>query len=149
MLKTSVKLRGNLERDLTRFEDHIQGKVTLSGVAAMANVIYEEARDKAPESWRPHFFYGTHQKYGPFDPGNLREGIYRAYSPEKSTATIKTYRITWNHKKVPYGYMVEYGTSRAPATPFMRPAFEKVKDAIQAGKARMAERLHEVSGSEA
>jgi HK97 gp10 family phage protein len=139
------KFVGDLDGDLSKFAADIQDRVVMSGAAAMAKVMYEEAQTRCPVSAEAHYFYGTnHKSTGArylFMPGNLKKSIYRAYSPEKSTLTTKTYRISWNHSDAPYGYMVEFGTSRAAAHPFLRPAFSKVHEAIAAGKARMAQKM--------
>jgi HK97 gp10 family phage protein len=140
-----AKFSSDLEVDLTKFTADIQDRVVMSGAAAMAKVMYEEAQTNCPVSTEAHYFYGTnHKSTGQrylFSPGNLKKSIYRAYSPERSGLTQKTYRISWNHSDAPYGYMVEFGTSRAAAHPFLRPAFSKIHEAIAAGKARMAEKL--------
>lgn len=124
----------SIESDLTdlgaaldNFEKSINEKVVFSGVAAMAKVMYDEALLNVP-----------------MKSGLLKSAIYRVYSPEKSTAAKKTYRISWNKSKAPHGHLVEFGTSRAPANPFIRPAFDKVNQAIEAGKERMAQRLDEI-----
>jgi HK97 gp10 family phage protein len=139
--------KGDLDADLTKFAADIQDRVVMSGAAAMAKVMYDEAQANCPVSAEAHYFYGsssksTGQRYL-FTPGNLKRSIYRAFSPEKSTQTAKTYRISWNHSDAPYGYMVEFGTVNAAAHPFMRPAFSKINEAISAGKARMALKLAE------
>lgn len=143
MLKARARLRGNLDKDLKSFEEFVQSQVTFSGVASMAKVIYESARSYAPRSEAAHYFYGRKKgvRYGPYEPGTLHDAIYRVYAPERSGDTKRVYRIAWNHKKAPYGFMVEYGTPKAPAHPFLTPAFSAMPDAIAAGKARMRERL--------
>jgi HK97 gp10 family phage protein len=141
---------GNLSGDLAKFEKNVQANVTMHGVASMAKVIYEEARARAPVSDHAHTFYGHNSaKTGvtyTFQPGNLRDSIYRAYSEKLSSDTKKVYRVTWNHQKAPYGFMVEFGTSRAAAHPFMRPAFESsISRSLDEAKARMAARLKEIA----
>lgn len=145
MIKTRTRMLGDLSGDLARFEQAVQEKVTIAGAAAMAKVIYDEAKGNAPTSDKEHYFHGsqfrkTGKKYL-FQPGTLRDAIYRVYSPERSDGAKKLYRVTWNHRKAPYGFMVEFGTSRAPASPFMAPAFDRIQDAIAAGKGRMAQVL--------
>jgi HK97 gp10 family phage protein len=125
-MKIETKLTGDLAGDLSRFEKAVQEKVLFSGVAAMASVMYEEARANVPVK-----------------SGLLKSHIYRAYSPEKSTDQSKTYRISWNKRLAPHGHLIEFGTSRAPAYPFIRPAFDHVGEAIKAGQARMEQRLDE------
>lgn len=148
MIGVNTQLTGDISGALDKFAKDIREQVLFSGVAAMAKVIYDEARAKAPVSTEGHWFHGTSFKINGtkywFEPGSLKAAIYRVYSPEKSNDESKLYRISWNEKKAPYGFMVEFGTSRAPAHPFMRPAFDRVNDAIQAGKARMAERIKEL-----
>lgn len=116
----------------------------------MAFVIYEDARSRAPVSAAPHYFYGRQSKKTGvrylIQPGTLKASIYRVFSPERSTPTFKLYRISWNHTKAPHGAMVEFGTSRAPAHPFLRPALARLGDAIAAGNSRMALKLSEVKG---
>jgi HK97 gp10 family phage protein len=56
------------------------------------------------------------------------------------------YRVSWNKKKAPHGHLIEFGTSRTPAYPFIRPAFDHIGRAIKAGQERMSERLGEVTG---
>ncbi|MDP3271627.1 MAG: hypothetical protein Q8M49_07195, partial [Limnobacter sp.] len=63
-----------------------------------------------------------------FRPGNLRDSIYQFYNTKGSSKDRADYSISWNHKEAPYGYMVEYGTSRAPANPFLRPAYDAARD---------------------
>jgi HK97 gp10 family phage protein len=129
MISIESKLTGNLEADLDRFSDRIKGDILLSGVAAMAHVIYDEVRLNASP---PRMGRKT---------GNLHESIYRVYAKDKSDGDTKIYRISWNKSKAPHGHLLEFGTSKAPAHPFVRPAFDHVQEAIAAGNARMAERL--------
>jgi len=111
---------------------------------AGAQVFYEEARVRCPVSDEAHFFYGKNSKKSGvryfFQPGNLRDSIYQFYNKRDSSNNRNAvYSISWNHQKAPYGYMVEYGTSRAPANPFLRPAYDaakglavqRVKDVLQ------------------
>jgi HK97 gp10 family phage protein len=136
-----AKLKGDLAGDLSRFEKRVSEGVLFKGVAATARVVYDEAKTLCPVSDQSHFFYGSNSKKSGqryfFASGNLRNSIYRVYSPERSDAARKTYRISWNHVKAPYGFMVEFGTKNAAAHPFMRPAFGRINDAIAAGKDAM------------
>lgn len=138
-----------LRTQLQDFATDVHEVVALRGVAGMAKEIYDEARFYAPISEKAHFFYGrnsvrTGVKYL-FQPGNLRAAIYRAFSPERSGATHKEYRVSWNHLKAPYGHMVEFGTSRAPAFPFLGRALTSLPAAIAAGKLEMSVALLEIT----
>ena len=139
-----------LREAVRQFGDVISNEVAIEGAAGMALVIYEDARSRVPVSGAPHYFYGRNSKKTGvrylIQPGTLKAAIYRVFSPERSTHTHKLYRISWNHTKAPHGAMVEFGTSRAPAHPFMRPAVARMDDAIAAGNARMAARLAEIKG---
>jgi HK97 gp10 family phage protein len=107
-----------------------------------ADVLYREVLLRVPESKRGHWFHGTHQKYF-FPAGTLRDSIYQVYSKDNSTeGKVATYHVSWNHQKAPYGFMVEHGTSRAPAHPFMRPSYDAVNDeALQESKATFVKNM--------
>lgn len=113
---------------------------------AGAQMLYDEARAQCPVSDNAHFFYGTSfkktgQRYF-FKSGTLRNSIYQVYSKDNSSKAKATYHIAWNHQKAPYGFMVEYGTSRAPAHPFLRPAYEVANQrALQAAEHEYATRM--------
>lgn len=99
---------------------------------AGAQVLYDQARQNVPVGTEDHVFYGTSYKgkrkkngqrsegkgttYN-FPAGTLRDSIYQVLSKDydKNTAVKKTYHVAWNHKKAPYGFMVEYGTIRTYA----------------------------------
>lgn len=137
MIKTTARLRGNLAKNLKSFEDDVKNKVLLSGVAAAARVVYEEVKLNASG------YRATGQPGSP--PGRvtgaLSSAIYRAYSPESSTDERKVYKVSVNKTKARHWWLVEYGTSRAPAHPYLRPATARLPDAIAAGKDAMRKRM--------
>lgn len=120
MIGIESKLTGDVSHGLDKLAENVQEKVLMTGVAAMAKVIYDEVLQNVPVK-----------------SGTLKASIYRVYSPERSSDQSKTYRVSWNKKKAPHGHLVENGTSRAPAHPFIRPAFDHVNEAIRQGKASM------------
>lgn len=137
---------------LADFGDFVKGDVAIEGAAAFAKVIHDEARLRAPISEKAHLFYGRNStKNGVvyrFEPGSLRGAIYRKFSEEKSTETLKAYRVSWNHKKAPYGHMVEFGTVHAAAHSFLGAAFyARQRDGGAAALAAMAAKLREFGGS--
>lgn len=113
---------------------------------AGVQVIYDQARINVPMSKKGHWFHGsqfkkTGKKYY-FTPGSLKSAIYQVFSEKKSSATVKTYHVSWNREKAPYAWMVEFGTSRAPAHPFLMPAIvNRRQDAIKAMKTRFLQEL--------
>ena len=117
---------------------------------AGADELYNTARALCPVSDNDHFFYGTsYKKTGQryfFKSGNLRDSIYQVFSADNSGKDRATYHIAWNHTKAPYGFMVEYGTSRAPAHPFLRPAYDAAKSsALQAASTEYQSRMRGVT----
>lgn len=138
MVNIETKLSGDLVADLDKFAAGVKESVVFSGAAAMARVLYDEVKINTAKLTQS----GNPREKGR-EPGTLENSIYRAYSPEKSGDGFKTYRISWNHTKAPHGHLIEFGTSRAPAYPFLRPAFAKVHEAIKAGQERMKAVLSE------
>ncbi len=109
----------------------VKTNVVYVGAQAAAEVFYREAKLRAPVSGGGHWFHGTSFKINGtkyfFNAGTLRDSIYQVMSKDNSGEGKATYHVAWNHKKCPYGFMVEFGTSRAPAHPFLRPAYEAAK----------------------
>ncbi|MEY5098797.1 MAG: hypothetical protein RJA36_1516 [Pseudomonadota bacterium] len=93
---------------------------------AGADVLYREVLMRVPVGTEGHWFYGTNAKYF-FPAGTLRDSIYQVFSQDNSTGQKATYHVAWNHRKAPYGFMVEFGTSKARAHPFLRPAYDAKK----------------------
>ncbi|KQW97135.1 hypothetical protein ASC94_10110 [Massilia sp. Root418] len=118
-----------LQATVAQFGEKVQKDVAMAGAAAMAKVVYDEARLNASRNRKT---------------GLLQSAIYRAYSPEKSDGTLKLYRVSWNKRKAPHGHLIEFGTSRAPAYPFLRPAVSQLPEAVQQARAKMAEKLLEL-----
>jgi len=103
---------------------------TRPAAQAAAQVIYEQARLNVRSSRKGHWFHGTSfkktgQKYW-FDAGTLHDSIYQAFSKDHSGENRATYHVSWNNRKAPYGAMVEFGTSRAPAHSFLGKAITEV-----------------------
>ncbi len=95
---------------------------------AGAQVFYEAARANVGRSRKGHWFYGSSFKISGkrywFESGSLQRAIYQVHSKENSNDSGRnTYHVSWNWKKAPYGYMVEFGTVKARAHPFLRPAY--------------------------
>jgi HK97 gp10 family phage protein len=138
MIAVQSKLTGDLSGALAAFEKRIQEQVAFAGVAAMARVIEAEVALNVS---------GVRPGMPKVKTGTLKGSIYRVYAAKRSTATRKTYHVGWNKRKAPHGHLIEFGTSRAPAYPFMRPAFDRINEAIAAGKARMAQRFDELKAA--
>ena len=133
----SAKITVNVSgfRDQMRAAAEVLNEATRPAAQAGAQVVYERARSLVPVSSQVHKFHGTHAIYGPYQPGTLRDAIYQVFSKDKSFSDKSTYHVSWNKDKAPYGHMVEFGTSKAPAHSFIgRAAAEtrsKVRDAMR------------------
>jgi len=125
VIDIEAKLTSDLS-DLDKYEEKIKQQVLRAGAAGMALVIHDEARLQAEK----------HKKSG-----LLQSAIYRVYSPERSDDSSRMYRVSWNRKKAPHGHLIEFGTSSAPAYPFIRPAFGKIHEAIEKGREWMRQKL--------
>lgn len=121
----------NISVSLDSFAEKVNKSVTRVGAQAAAQVFHDQAKANVKPSGKGHWFHGTSfkktgQKYW-FESGTLRDSIYQKFSKDNSRPGFATYHVAWNHKKCPYGFMVEFGTSRAAAHPFLRPAYEASK----------------------
>lgn len=90
-------------------------KAARLGAKAGAAVYYDAVTASAPVSGKGHWFHGTSfKKSGTkywFESGSLKNSVYQVFRKESSKDN-PTYQIAWNHRKVPYGFMVSYGTKR-------------------------------------
>ena len=150
---------GGMFAMLDQLPGAIQEKAIRPAAQAGAQVLYDEVVARVPVSRNGHWFYGTTARDAPkgqkkqhaywFDAGSLRKAIYQKHVPEKSADGIHVYHISWRKTgpdAVPYGYMVEYGIlGRAPARPFLRPAYEAKKQAaLDAAEKVLGQKLDEV-----
>ncbi len=83
-------------------------------------------------------FYDRMKGNVPVKTGKLKSAVYQVYSQENSDNSRATYHISVNKKKAPHWHLLEYGTSRMAARPFIRPTYTAVaKAAMQATRTRM------------
>lgn len=97
-------------------------KATRPAAQAGAQVLYDQARQRAPIGKRAeHYFYGSASKrapkgakraaaYGPFRRGALQDAIYQVYSKDNSTEYRAVYHVSFNRQDAPYGLIVEKRT---------------------------------------
>lgn len=97
-------------------------KAVRPAAQAGAQVLYDEVLLRVPVAKRVKVTKGGREIL----PGALKAAIYQAYSKDNSGTDHATYHVSWNAKKAPHGHLVENGTARAPAHPFLRPSFDAV-----------------------
>lgn len=108
-----------LTAGLEKLGDGVKREIRPAAQAG-AQVLYEEALARVPVL-----------------SGLLRSALYQVFSKDNSSAQNATYHISWNARTAPHGHLVEFGTSRAPAHPFLRPAYDaKVGDALRTANDR-------------
>lgn len=128
-MRISVNLSAFKEQ-LTAAADKLHA-ATRPAAQAGVQIIYERARINAPVSDKAHYFYIRGQKYGPYQPGNLRESVYQVFSKNKSFKDISTYEVSWNKTKAPYGFVAEYGNSQRGAKSFIARSVVETRAAVK------------------
>ena len=99
---------------LARSQKTVQA-ATVTAAAAGAKVLYDAAKANVPEKT-----------------GTLKSAIYRVKSKDNSTDDRTEYHVSVNRKKAPHFHLVELGTSRSPAHPFLGKAkAEKGDEAVR------------------
>lgn len=123
--------------DTTKFKEQLTGTVdaiqraTRPAAQAGVQLIYDRARINAPVSDRPHYFHIEGRKYGPFQPGNLRDSIYQVYARSKSFKDVAVYEVSWNKDQAPYGFAYEYGRSDRAAKSFIGKSVAETRKAVR------------------
>lgn len=127
----------SIRMDISKFKDQLRATVdklhtaTRPAAQAGAQILYERARINAPVSDKPHYFHIRGKKYGPYQPGNLRDSIYQVYSKDKSFKDISTYHVSWNKDKAPYGFVHEFGNSKRGAQSFIARSFVETRQEMR------------------
>lgn len=119
----------------------ISKKIIFSATLAAAGVVKKRAQEIAPRAERAHRV----GRGGPVvQPGNLVKGL-ATKRLKSNSAGVAQYEVRWKAKKKGdpfYGLFVEFGTAKSKAQPFMRPAFDKSKEAaLQAMTTKLAARI--------
>ena len=152
MSMVTIKVEGlkELQKALKELPLEIQKRPLRSAVSAGAKVIADEAINKAPVG----------------ETGNLIKSLYRYRSRRQSPTGKETFLVGVRKGKGIYGNtrlnrrlgrvgkkyqtqgeayywrFVEFGTSKMPAQPFLRPAFESAKErAVQVMKERLGKAI--------
>lgn len=86
-------------------------QVARSAALAGAKVITERAKQLAPLYAGPpkNRYSAPGQISGKVIPGELRDSIYNAYTPEMSVNGAQFYSVSWSTAKVGYGHLIEFG----------------------------------------
>lgn len=80
--------------------------------------VLEQLGDKAEDAARPAAQAAAQVLYDqvkrnvaaiPRKSGNLEKSIYQVFSQQKSGPGVATYQVSWNKRKAPHGYLVEFG----------------------------------------
>lgn len=134
-----------LEAKLDRFKAKAESSIRPAAQAG-AQVYYDAVRATVPVSKEAHFFYGTSSKATGvryfYESGSLKNAIYQVYSKSNSSPTKAVYQVAWNHRKVPYGFMVAGGTKNAKANDFVGNAKRSVQaQAVAAMQAELQLRI--------
>lgn len=114
-----------LEADLDKLKDKAAKAARLAARVG-SETYYQAVKATVPVSKHGHWFQGTTAKKAVgaaakraasywFESGSLKAAVYQVYAKE-STPNHPEYQIAWNHRKVPYGFMVTYGT-KTPTKP--------------------------------
>ena len=142
-------MSARIKVDIAGFKQQLQAtadkmnQATRPAAQAGAQIIYERAKALAPVSDYVHMFKIDGRVYGPYAPGNLKNSIYQVFSKDNSFRDVSTYHVSWNADKAPYGAMVEFGASKAPAHSFIRRAVTETRKQVrEAIKQRFIEEVN-------
>lgn len=127
----SVTVTGlsELERQLEQFTDRVAKNIMTGALRAGAVVIQREARQRCPVGREEHWL-GKKGGKGRvlINPGELkRKGIKVRVAPRKSRSVPVEYWV-YVSKRYWYWRFLEFGTAKMSSRPFLRPAFEAMKE---------------------
>jgi len=123
------RIEGILETTnaLKQLSNSLKGKAMGNNLLKQAEIIAEDARDRAP--------------LGPT--GNLKRSLHAKLLEDK-TGFPKVAIAAVDRKIAPHAHLIEFGTSKMSARPFFRPAVDahggKVIDNIKDGAKKLVEK---------
>lgn len=147
----SMKFKGDLGAQLDEFVGEVQSRAVRAGTFVAAEALRDEMRERAPR-----------------EEGTLQDSLYVYRDKTRSNDERHIYFIGPNKRKAPHWHLIEYGhwmkytvirirgrlfslknrplktPKWVPAKPYIRPAFSKVKVALDRGKKRIAEVILEI-----
>lgn len=172
MLRSDLSIDlSNAMKSIDALADGLKEQVGRSMAVAGGKVVRDEAKQRAPVFDGSTALKGGSTVTDPRTPGQLRDAIYLAFSDNRSDLPNNhvVYSVSWNSRLAPHGHLLEFGHWRynviaggfpmkkklatpvfVPAHPFLRPAFEAVKqDTVTAmlrrGEVRLSELMQEIS----
>lgn len=123
-VKLTIENPAALTAAIDAIEQLASESVLRQATVAGARVIHAEVKRRAPVG--DATYEGNGRAYAP---GTLRDSILIAYDRERSVDGLRaTYLVTWS-KDAFYGRFLEFGTSKMAARPFLRPAYDAMKQA--------------------
>ena len=123
MIETQITGLQDALRSLRDLPQRVQEDTLKRAVSAGAEVVRAEAALRAP------VYRGTWSCKDHPPAGTLKASIYKAAIPEECTATREVWKVDVR-KRAYYAHMVEFGTVKMGARPFMRPAFDSKREEV-------------------
>ena len=128
----NVKVEGlsQIHKALSELGRKTANKIGVKAMRLGGKVMREQARQNAPSLSRslPHRRAGTLKKAIKSSTKVLRNGNIGTVIRVKGLTAKNASSGAYNPKDPFYWRFVEFGTSKMPAKPFMRPAFEQAKE---------------------
>lgn len=141
-----------LEQALLEIGQAASAKALFPALMSAGLPIQKEAKKLAPKATEPYYRYkkkrnsnNTDEESGSqkiqVQPGGLRKSIARKRLKESVLGNGANIAISWRGSGF-YGRFIEFGTSKYPAKPFLRPAFDaKKEEALTIFKQKLAENI--------
>lgn len=153
---TRVDIQGldELDRKLGELSNKMAGKALYGALSYALTPVVKDAKARAKKAKEPHTVTYPNGKTIDVKPGLLRTAIKKRRVPKSEMkgefadgAAMGVYIGTGRGKVYPrYWYFIEYGTSKQPATPFIRPAFDNnIDNMLNAFSQKLAENIDKYS----
>ena len=159
MIETDVQITGLRELDdaLAQFSDKVAKKALDNALSYAATPIVKDAKTRAAKAPEPHEMeYGRAGNKVTVQPGLLKSAIRKRrlkkneLSKLGASAGVAVYIGKGTKQKLypRYWHFVEYGTSKQPLSPFLRPAFDtKAAEAVERFKTKLRQNIEKAGGT--
>ena len=138
-----IKFSNTIAAGLRSFAADVRQQALRPAAYAAAKVLYDEMLVRVPVYEGP--VPVSKNGIAKIKPGQLRDSIYHYFVEDRSDPGRVIYAIGPNKRKAPHWHLLEYGTVKMAAQPYIRPTYDaKIEQAMTAAGFRLAEKIQEL-----
>lgn len=141
-----IGFKEDIATSLNAFVDEVREKAFRPSAFAAVSVLYDEMHLRTPVGPTRKIKIKATGTVITREGGTLKASIYRYHDVKKSDKSKQIYAVGPNKRKAPHWHMVEYGTVKSAANPYIRPTYDaKIGKALDTATEVMTKEIEKLS----